>query len=75
MTHAPKTDPLQYVRDYYGVPAYKGMRVSVYGKEGVITGGDGSYICVRVDGQKHSGNYHPTDGVVYKVEGTTLGAD
>lgn len=64
----PKYDELQYVRDYYRVPAYKGMRVNVYGKTGVITGGDGAYIKVRVDGEKHAGNYHPTDGVEYLVE-------
>lgn len=61
-------DSLQYVRDYYNVPAYKGVRVNVYGKSGVITGGDGSYVKIRLDGAKHAGNYHPTDGVTYLIE-------
>jgi hypothetical protein len=64
-------DALQYVRDYYQVPAYKGVRVNVYGKSGVIVGGDGPYICVKVDGEKRTGNYHPTDGVTYQIEGVS----
>lgn len=63
-----KNDPLEYVRDYYGVPAYRGMRVNVYGKDGVIEKGEGSYIMVRLDGDKHARPYHPTDGVTYKIE-------
>ena len=73
VNNRPKHDPLQYVRDYYQVPAYVGMRVSVYGKTGVIVGGNGPYIRIHLDGQKHDGNYHPTDGVTYLVEGTTCG--
>ena len=67
----PRIDPLQYVRDYYQVPAYKGVRVTVYGKSGLIVGGDGPYIRVKVDGQKHAGNYHPTDGVTYHIPSPT----
>ena len=65
----PAYDELQYVRDYYGVPAYRGVRVNVYGKDGVIEKGEGAYIMVRVDGDRHARPYHPTDGVTYKVEG------
>jgi len=73
MRKTPSFDKFQYIRDYYGVPAYRGMRVNVYGKPGVITDADGAYICVLLDGAKHAGNYHPTDGVTYLVEGTTQG--
>jgi hypothetical protein len=69
MANRPKFDPFRYIRDYYGVPAYKGMRVNVYGKEGVIESADGAYIVVRVNGEKHARPYHPTDGVTYLVEG------
>ena len=61
-------DPLQYVRDYYNVPAYKGVKVTAYGKIGVITGADGPYISIRLDGEKHSRPYHPTDGITYQIE-------
>ena len=47
-------DKFQYIRDYYGVPAYKGVRVNAYGKEGVITGADNAYILIRLDGAKQS---------------------
>jgi hypothetical protein len=61
-------DPLQYVRDYYSVPAYKGVKVTAYGKSGVITGADGPHICIRLDGERHSRPYHPTDGITYNIE-------
>lgn len=67
----PTYDDLQYVRDYYGVPAYRGVRVNVYGKDGVIEKGQAAYIMVRLDGDKHARPYHPTDGVTYKIEGVT----
>jgi hypothetical protein len=54
-----------YVRKYYGVPARRGGRVLVYGKPGRITSGAGHYIRIRLDGEKRSGYYHPTDHVEY----------
>lgn len=56
---------LDYVRRYYGVPARRGMRVTCDGKPGTLTTGDGAHIRVRLDGEKHSGNYHPTWRVTY----------
>jgi hypothetical protein len=55
-----------YVRDYYGVPAKRGMRVEIDGKGGVITGFDGAHLRVRLDGEKHSVNAHPTWRVTYE---------
>lgn len=66
---APKFDKLQYIRDYYQVPAYKGMRVQIGTKQGVIMGADDCYIRVQLDGAKIAQPYHPTDGVTYLVEG------
>ncbi len=59
--------PLQYVRDYYGVPAELGRRVVVNGKPGVIALDRGHYIGVNFDDDKPGDvrNVHPTDGVVY----------
>lgn len=49
-----------YVRRYYRVPAKRGMRVIADGKPGVITAFEGQYIRVRLDGEEHSRNWHPT---------------
>jgi hypothetical protein len=59
--------PLQYVRDYYGVPAELGRRVVVNGNPGVIALDRGHYIGVNFDHDKPGEvrNVHPTDGVVY----------
>jgi len=57
----------QYVRQYYGVPACIGRRVTCYGKPGIIVEDRGNYIGVTLDEQKPGTvrNYHPTDGIVY----------
>lgn len=58
---------LEYVRDYYGVPAEIGRRVTVSGKPGIISADRGQYIGVTFDTDKpyvvH--NAHPTSEVVY----------
>jgi hypothetical protein len=51
---------LGYVRHYYSVPARRRMRVIAEGLgPGVITGGAGAHIRVRLDGEKHSAPHHP----------------
>lgn len=51
---------LAYVRDTYGVPARRGMRVIHEGRDhGVITSGTGAHVRVRFDGEKHSVPCHP----------------
>lgn len=56
-------DCYDYVRGYYGVPAYVGVRVRGEGREGVIVGArsDLHYVHVRFDDQKFSVNVHPAD--------------
>lgn len=58
-----------YVRDYYRVPARKGVRVEYTGgetpKAGTIVGVKGAYIMVKLDGQSHAGPYHPTWEIRY----------
>lgn len=58
---------LEYVRDYYRVPAVIGRRVTVYGKPGIISADRGHYIGVTLDSDKPYvvRNAHPTDGVTY----------
>jgi hypothetical protein len=52
---------LQYIREYYGVPAKRGEPVRYNGKPGRVTGSSGPHVRVRLAGQKHSRPYHPTD--------------
>lgn len=56
---------MQYIRDYYGVPAKRHSRVVVDGKPGVITGSSGPHLKVRFDGEKVSDKAHPTWRVTY----------
>lgn len=64
--------PLQYVRDYYKVPAEIGRRVKVYGKPGIIAADFGHHIGVTLDTDKPNrvSHYHPVDGVEYLGMGT-----
>jgi len=54
-------DPLEYIRNYYGVPATKGKIVSYKGKLGVITGASGPHVKVKLEDGKHAFPYHPND--------------
>jgi hypothetical protein len=67
---APEPDCYDYVRRYYGVPAYIGVRVQVGEKEGVIVKSNGSpYVHIKLDGAKHANPYHPTDPALkYLIE-------
>lgn len=55
----------EYVRAYYGVPAKRGMRIVADGKPGKIVGFDGAHLRVRLDGETHIGNWHPTWRIEY----------
>ena len=58
----------EYVRKAYGVPAEIGRRVTVGGREGIITVDRGPYVGVTFDDEKVSAVhcFHPTsDGLVY----------
>lgn len=58
---------LEYIREYYTVPAEIGRRVIVNGKPGVIAAGRGNYIGVNFDQDKpgHISPCHPTWEVEY----------
>lgn len=55
---------MRYIRRYYKVPARRGARVEYTGEQepqqGTITSSEGARIRVRMDGEKHTGIYHPT---------------
>lgn len=66
---------MQYIRDYYGVPAKRGARIRFTGRsdgvaqEGVITGTRNAHIRVRFDGDLCTSRLHPTWEVEYIEEG------
>ncbi len=57
---------IDQIRESRGVPAKVGGRVRYTGgadglaRDGTITGGVGGYLQIRLDGEKHARNYHPT---------------
>jgi len=59
---------IEYIRKYYNVPAKLNGRVRYKGKEGRITGATGAYLKVKLDGEKKSWCYHPTDKLEYLTE-------
>lgn len=58
----------EYVRNWYKVPAKRGLPVTVDGEKGRITSGKGGYIMVRFDGVKFSVPCHPTWRVTYHTD-------
>ena len=62
-------DPLTYIRETYGVPAYVGARIKFEGRAGVIDGAYGAYLNVRLKGGKRNIRLHPTWHVEYEPKG------
>lgn len=62
----------EYARNYYGVPAEIGRRVTMSSKPGIITEDRGHYIGVTFDHDKPGvvKNCHPTSQVEYGEIGT-----
>lgn len=56
---------MQYIIDYYGVPAKIGKHVEYNGKRGVIKGARNAYLLIQLEGEKKIGCYHPTEGINY----------
>lgn len=50
-----------YIRAHYGVPAKRGMRVTVKGKPGKIINARLASLVVRLVGEAYGRPYHPTD--------------
>jgi len=69
---------MAYIRHQYKVPAKRGARVEYMSSardgselmQGTIVGSTGAYLRVRLDGNKHSGRFHPTWNIVYLTEQT-----
>lgn len=61
-----KYDPFDWINKTYSINAKKDMHVKVIGLRGVITGANGNYIDVKIEGKKHPLPFHPTDIEFYK---------
>lgn len=64
---------LEYIRDYYGVPAEEGRRIEYSGdpggvKSGVIIGFSGPHLLARLLGYAEPVALHPTWNVRYLDE-------
>ena len=57
-----------YVRRYYGVDYKRGDRVRANGRPGTIVSFPESYLGVRLDGEKHTRRWHPTDEEIERIE-------
>jgi len=55
----------EYVRSYYGVPAKRGMRITIDGRPATIVGFKDQYLRIRRDGEKRTVIAHPTWRVEY----------
>jgi hypothetical protein len=62
---------MQRIRDYYQVPAKRGMRIICDGDAGVIVGSSRSnmHLILRLDGHKHTVPAHPTWRMEYLPDG------
>ncbi|MGC0054574.1 hypothetical protein ACNSPG_16175 [Brucella pituitosa] len=61
---------LEYIKDYYRVPARVGGRVKYTGgmqpQYGTIEGARNQYLIIRLDGESHEpGSYYPTWCLTY----------
>jgi len=70
---------LKYIRDTYGVSAYRGQRVRYTDEnglsfDGVITSSDGSHLRIRRDGDTKpwAGRFHPIWNITYYPTQSTI---
>ena len=56
---------LKYIRDYYGVPAERGMRVVADGRRAEIRGAKDQYLLLRCEDDEKLSVWHPTWRMVY----------
>jgi hypothetical protein len=57
---------MAYIRDYYGVPAKRGARITFCARTGTVVGSRGQYLRVRLDdSEAEITTVHPTWEVQY----------
>ena len=59
---------MEYIRDFYGVPAKRGAIVFYKGHRGVITGSKNAYLRVRIEDFDIVKTFHPKDLVFENLE-------
>lgn len=59
---------IEYIRNFYNVPAKIGTRVKYEGKLGTIKGTKNAYLKILLDGEKKTKCYHPTYNIEYITE-------
>lgn len=52
---------MEYIRNFYNVPAKRLGLVKYKGKQGKITGYRNAYLLVTLDGESRCKPYHPMD--------------
>lgn len=52
-------------RDYYNVPAKRGMKILYGTTMGTIVGSKGVYLRIRLDGEDSIKSYHPKNLITY----------
>lgn len=62
------SDEFSYVREMYGVPARKDMRVVMDGHEGRIVAGDGARLLILREGDDQPVSVHPCWRMHYIIE-------
>ena len=53
-------EDMEYIREYYKVPAKKGARIKFHARPGTIVGAQGPHLRIRLDGDTGIKSYHPT---------------
>lgn len=68
---------LEYIRQYYKVPAYVGQPVTYQGQPAQIVGGKRQYLVLQFEGQNEPdiGCYHPTWEIEYLEKETEAQAE
>lgn len=61
-------DPLEYIRDYYKVPAVVGRVVLYKARRGVVAGASGPHVKIWFDGDKFPVVCHPVDCLTWTDE-------
>lgn len=56
---------LEWIRQQYNVPAWKGRGIEFDGKPGRIVGANGPHLRVRIEGYRYPVTCHPTWRIKY----------
>lgn len=56
---------MEYIRQHYGIPAKRGLRIKFCGHPATITGSEDARLRIRIDGDDRSVIVHPTWRIEY----------